>query len=361
MDKSYANLKKIAEKNSEVEFEAEIPVAVIDIHRQKALAEAAANFEMPGFRKGKVSMDVVKQYVDENDLLEKAANAALRDAIPEIVVDEKLDVMGKPDVTLVKIAPKEAMTFKIRFALFPEITLPDYKKIGMEINARVDSTESTDKDVEDAIGRIRLMISNQAAMANPGGENPLPEVNDEFAQRLGAFKNVDELKAELKRQLAQEKEIGVKNAKREEIAKEIVKKSKLKIPELMMDQEVARFKDERDAELEKAGLSLDEYLKQVNKTAEALEKEERQMIEEQIKMSLVLGEIRKKENISAEDKEIRATAINLKMHYPDRDEKSLHRAAEAVIIQEKLFDIFNLKEKEEVKTGSETKETSKAE
>ena len=98
--------------------------------------------------------------------------------------------------------------------------------------------------------------------------------------------------------------------------------------------------EQRDAELERAGLTLEAYLKQVKKTEEELEKEERVLIEDQIKMSLVFAEMRKQENIKPEEKEVQIAIAELKHRYPDRSEASLRESAEATIVQKKVFDLL---------------------
>lgn len=94
-EKLYTNLKKIADKNGEIEFEAEIPVAALDAYIKEELARAAADFSWPGFRKGKVPEQIVREHTNEMAILDAAADEALHDVIPEIAADEKLSVLGR--------------------------------------------------------------------------------------------------------------------------------------------------------------------------------------------------------------------------------------------------------------------------
>ena len=119
--------------------------------------------------------------------------------------------------------------------------------------------------------------------------------------------------------------------------KEIVAHAKIKVPALLVDQELFEFLSDRDEQLKTANLSLEEYLKQVGKTAEQLEKDERKLIEDDLRMSLVVQEIRKVEAITADDRDVHMLIAQLKLRYPDRTESELHRTAEAMIIQNKLF------------------------
>ncbi len=81
-------------------------------------------------------------------------------------------------------------------------------------------------------------------------------------------------------------------------------------------------------------------MKQVKKTEEELEKEERESIEKQIAASLIMGAMRKEEKITADEKDVTANIVALKRRYPDRTDAELWEPAEAIAIQKKLFDIL---------------------
>jgi FKBP-type peptidyl-prolyl cis-trans isomerase (trigger factor) len=343
MEKIYTKLKKLSSKNSDIEFQADIPVDVIEEYVMHSLAEIAEDFALPGFRKGKVPHEKVREHVGEMELLEKAANDALRDAMAEIAEDEQLDVIGKPQVIITKIAPKNPIEFKVRFALAPDVSLPDYKKIGKQIFDRKDPTDVSEGEIDEAIARIQNMFSSVANIGTTEGEKKdaaSAPLTDETVKQFGNFNTVADFRTELKRQLEQEKVLHMKDVRREEMIKEIVKRSKLKVPELLVEQELYEFLQNRDAQFKAAGLSLEEYLKQSDKTAEQLEKEERKLIEDDLTMSLTVQAIRKKENIVADDRDIHSLMARLKLRYPERTEAELHRTAEAMIVQDKLFAIL---------------------
>jgi len=372
--KTYTNLKRNNLKEGEVEFEAQISIEELEKYSAKVLIGISADFELPGFRKGTVPHDMIKQHVNEFRVFEDAANDALRNSIQEIVLDEKLMTIGYPQVTVTKIALNNPVEFKVRFALMPEITLPDYKKIGKEIFERKgegDSEEVSEKEMQEAIERIQKMVvaskanmetasvspeakattgdfSSAKATADEAGK--LPELTDEFVNQLGPFKTVEEFKAEIKRELVEEKKYKIQQVKREEMINEIIKQSKLDIPKSFLDQELQNFTEHRNADLKQAGITLENYLKEIKKTAEEFEKEESAAIEQQIKTQFVLAEIRDKEKLTASDAEIHANEEFLKMRYPDKDHEYLHRMSEALIIQKRLFDML---EGKMIKSASE--------
>ncbi len=369
-EKIYTSLKKLSNKKSEAEFEAQVSPAVLEEYVAAALAEAASDFTMPGFRKGKVPHEVVREHLDEMELLEHAANEALRDAVREIAQDEKLPVLGRPHITLTKLAPKNPLGFRVRYALFPEITLPDYRKIGREIAERKDAFEATDAEIDAAILRIRRMLAPQEAPAGtevlgdavaPGeaagagdaaahavsATSPLPSLTDEDVKKFGPFKSVGEFREELKRELLNEKETESRDAKRKEMVREIVKHARLTVPAMLADEEFENYLAERDERLAEAGLPLEEYLKQMKKTSEELEKDERARLEEELRTSFVMQEVRKREGIEADEKEVQIGIMRLKMSYPKQPEASLRQAAEAIALQEKLFAVLEGTDREQ--------------
>lgn len=333
METSYTKLKKLSEKNGDIEFQAEIPVELLEEYSLAALAELAQDFSLPGFRKGKVPQEKVREHIGEMELLENTANEVLRQAMMQIAENETLNVVGRPQVIITKIAPKNPLEFKVRYALFPHVGLPDYKKIGKTIFDRKDPTDVTEKEIDEALERIQKMV---APVANNEATPALP-LTDETVKQFGNFNTIADFRAELKRQLEQEKVLHMKDGRREEMIKEIVKQAKIKVPQLLVDQELYEFLGDRDEQLKTAGLSLEEYLKQIGKSAEQLEKDERALIEEDLRMSLVVQSIRKKENITADDRDIHILITQLKLRYPERTEQELHRTAEAMIVQNKLF------------------------
>jgi trigger factor len=194
------------------------------------------------------------------------------------------------------------------------------------------------EEIEDAVKHIREMF--RTGGAGKEGDAALPELTDDFVKQFGPYKNTDEFKAELKRNITEGKEREEKEKRREAMVQAIVAKTKIKIPKLLVDQELATFFDNRDTELKKAGISLEEYLKQVKKTEEELEKEEREAIEKQVAASLVMGAMRKEEKIAADEKDITANIAALKRRYPERTDAELWEPAEAIAMQKKLFDIL---------------------
>ncbi len=142
------NVKSKKLPNSEVEIEVSLPAEELEKGRKTAIKELSENMELDGFRKGHVPENVVLERAGEDLLLERAADVALRNHFQAIIMQEKFDTLGHPQVSVTKLALGNPFEFKAKFAVMPEFELPDYKKIAASIKQQASSKK---EEVEAAI------------------------------------------------------------------------------------------------------------------------------------------------------------------------------------------------------------------
>jgi trigger factor len=137
-------------------------------------------------------------------------------------------------------------------------------------------------------------------------EVALPELNDEFATKAGPFKTVEELKADIKRELTAQKEREAKEAMKDDLVKQLVEVSKVPVPEILRKDQAESIERDMTQNLMYQGLSLDQYLE--NKGFESKEKwietEVKDAAEKRVQAGLVLAELSKAEKIEATNKEL---------------------------------------------------------
>ncbi len=331
---SYANLKRLSDKNNEIAFRAEVPLGTVQEHEKHELQYLGKDFSLPGFRKGKVPEAMLREHISPAHLLEKTAESAVRAAIQGIAETEKIETIGTPTVNIEVLESNKPIVFTVRFALQPRVDLPDYKAIGKEIFSRKNDVQVTEKEIDDSLLELRQMAMQLS------GEKELPELNDTFAEKFGGVKTFAALKDELKKELIRNKENNLRGAQRDEAIKAITQKSKLTVPEILVEQELAHLLEHRNAEFERLGMTIEAYLKETKKTEKDLAKEDREAIEERIRASFVLRKIQETENITANNHEIDEGVTALKRRYPNENPRNLYRSAETAIIQEKIFALF---------------------
>ena len=340
-------IKKL--ENSEVEITGEIPAEEFEAHRKKAIKDLGANMTVPGFRKGHIPEATLIQRIGEETILQEMADHALRKAYPAIIEEHKVDAIGRPEVTITKIAPKNPLGFKIKVAVMPTVELGDYKAIAKAGMEKKEVVEVSDKELEDTILQIRKMRAQKPAIAAEEGkdgdkekkeekEEDLPEFNDEFVQGLGGdIKTVAEFKEKLKENIAQEKMMKLTEKRRVEMLDEIIKGATITLPPVVvegeLDRMVAQFKDR----IAQSGGAFDEYLKHVKKTEEEIRKEWRPDAEKKAKIQLVLNNIAIKENIKANKEKLDVEVARLLEEYKDADPARARVYVETVLTNEAVF------------------------
>jgi len=137
-------------------------------------------------------------------------------------------------------------------------------------------------------------------------EPALPEINDEFAKQAGPFKNVAELKDDIKRELSLQKEKETGEKFKDALLSELIEKSKVPVPEILIADQMRSIERDFEQNLAYQGLTIDSYLSQ-NDFSDAddwREKEVRPTALRRVKAGLVLAELTNVENISATEEEI---------------------------------------------------------
>lgn len=135
-------------------------------------------------------------------------------------------------------------------------------------------------------------------------ERELPKIDDEFAKSLGEFEKLEALKENIKNGLVKEKEMKAKEEKRAKLIDKLVEKTEVEIPELLIKEELHKMTHELEAQVQQMGMQLDQYLEQMKKTREDLEKDWKPQAEKRIKAALALEKLVKDLEISIEAEKI---------------------------------------------------------
>lgn len=330
---------------SEVEIEGELESEAFEAYFAPALKKIGANFELDGFRKGKIPENVLLSKVPEISILEEMAQMAIGEHYPKIVENEKIDAISRPEIFITKLARKNPLGFKIKTAVLPEIKLPNYKNIAKEILSNITDTEKnievSDEDLENTIMDIRKSRTHKKHVTEGEKEDEtkeeMPEFNDEFVKALGPFENVEDFKNKLKVNIKLEKENALKEKTRLKIIEKIIEDSTLEVPEILTEVEIDKILYRMESDITAMGLKFEDYLKQLNKTKEDLKKEFRTDGEKKAKFSLILNEISKAEKIVADAEQIEKEVTAILEHYKDADPERARMHAENVLTNEKIF------------------------
>lgn len=351
---SGAKFKIVSTKNlpdSEVEIEVEIDAEIINAHRGKAIAKIQKEVNMPGFRPGHVPEAMLVKQVGDLFIYNEMADLAINDAFPEIMTEAKTNFITMPHIQITKIADKSPIMFKIIGPIIPEIKLPNYKKIAEKVNGeKTESTEATEKELEETIEEIRKNYAQRNHIHAQGEEHKadekldLPEVNEEWVKKLGAFATVEEFRNKVKEGIQKEKEFKAKDKKRMAIIEKILEDTKTSLPKILIEGELSKMMAQFQDDITRAGLKMDDYLKHIKKNVEDLKKEWTPDAEKRAKVQLIITKIALDEKIEADPELVKKEVENLLKIYKDAKEDRTKAYVEMMLTNEKVFEwLENLK------------------
>lgn len=361
-----ATIKKL--ENSEIEITGSLSAEKFASYKSKALKTINDNFELAGFRKGHIPEEVLVQKVGEMAILEEMAETALRELYPKFIIDNKIEAIGRPDISITKIAKDNPLEFKIKTAVMPEVGDTNYKNAAKAVWKELEneSLEASDKEVDDVIMEVRKARAKKSSEPTETSkevfasehkcegdkctdhhndkkneEAPLPELNDEFVKTIGNFTGVEDFKKKIKENIKLEKEHARKEKARTQILDKIIEKVKFVIPEALLKGEVNQILHELRGKIEQLGLDFNEYLKQTKKTEEDVKKEAKEPAEKRVKYKLILKAIAKEENVQVEEDEVMKEVENLTKYYEGVDVPTAKAYVEDTLINEKVFELLD--------------------
>ncbi|MEK7213837.1 MAG: trigger factor [Patescibacteria group bacterium] len=303
-------------EKSKVEIIGSIPADYFNFFRKQALQNINDEISLDGFRKGKVPENILISKVGEMSILEEMAELALSKAYPEIIANEKIDAIGKPEIHITKIASGNPLEFKIITAVIPKMNLGDYKKATKEIMLKPEEKfEVTNKEVEDAIERIKKSHTDHA-----GHDHESPES-----------------KEEIKKILLENKKYQAIEKRRIEMGDKLLGLSSAEIPEVLIESEARRIESQFTEDIRRMGVSVEDYLKHAKKTLEDLRQDWRPYALKKAKLQLILNEVAQINKIVVDKKKIEEEVVHILTHYKDASQESAYIYAETILMNEEVF------------------------
>lgn len=142
-----------------------------------------------------------------------------------------------------------------------------------------------------------------------------PALDDELAKKCGPFKNIDELKADIKKNLEVQNNAKAEEKFKDDLVNKLVEKSTVSAPEIMIKDQLNAIKRDIEANASRQGLHFEDYLKQTGQTEEDWEKMARDIAEKRVKASLCLQILARDEKIEVEDDLVDAKINELREVY----------------------------------------------
>lgn len=229
-----------------------IPFEKIQKAREKAALELGKEIEVPGFRKGKAPIDKVISQASPQTLLEKTLLQILPELFATAVSKNKLKPAIYPKFELIKSDEGENWEVRAQTCELPEIELGEYKK-----------------SLKGALSSKKIWTPDK------GSEKKDTEPTNE--------------------------------EKEQQVIKTLLDTIKVKVPKIIIDEDVNQKLSQLLARLEKLGLTLESYLSSIGKNPETLREDYEKQAQEVAKLDLILARIADQEKITIKKEKVDET------------------------------------------------------
>jgi trigger factor len=129
-------------------------------------------------------------------------------------------------------------------------------------------------------------------------------LDDDFAQMVGDFDTLQQLKDKLAEEIRQRKQRAADGRLADKALKQLAASAKVEWPKELEEKEIDQVMARQERELRRSGLSMDTYMSIQKKTREEVREEVRPKTREQLRESLVLSKLVELENLSIAGHEV---------------------------------------------------------
>jgi trigger factor len=176
-------------------------------------------------------------------------------------------------------------------------------------------------------------------------EREIPKIDNAFAQSLGNFTDLSALRSNLKKNMEHENKHKQAEKIRSDYVEALADDLEVELPDILVESEAEKMIEEFAGQIKAMGMDLENYLTQLKKTREDLQKDWQPQAEKRVKAALALKEAVAAEEIKADTKEIEEEANKTLQYYKNVkgaekniDIKRLYNYTKGVLENDKLFE-----------------------
>ncbi|MGO5065184.1 MULTISPECIES: trigger factor [unclassified Clostridium] len=136
---------------------------------KKSFKKNAKRFNVPGFRKGKAPLNIIKKYYGEGVLFEDAINFCCEDTYPKAIEENNIKPVDFPQIDVVQIGEGKDFIYTAEVTTVPEVKLGDYKgvevkKVSYEVED--EAIENELKSMQEKNARVSLKEEGEIEKGN---------------------------------------------------------------------------------------------------------------------------------------------------------------------------------------------------
>jgi len=265
------------DEDGTIQLTVNLPWELVKKTKESVIEEHVEQSEMPGFRKGKAPRALVEENLNQDHLREDVLKKLLPEAYVGALKEHKIEPVLSPKIHVEKLEEGKDWAFTAFTAEAPVVTLGKYKDAVSKITAK-----------------LKIVV--------PGKE-----------QAQASF---------------------------EDISKALLESIEIKIPKIIIEQEVDRLLSQTLDEVKRLGLTLDQYLASTGRNIEQLKIEYQKKAETDIKLEFVLQKVAETEGIKVEDKEVEEAIAQAKTDEERQNLTNNRYLLAGIIRQQKTLDFL---------------------
>ena len=143
--------------DTRVKITVEVPFEELKSELDQAYDALAQQIQIPGFRKGKAPRQLIDARFGRGPVLEQVVNDMLPSRYGQAIEENDIKAIGQPDVEVTKIEDNEVVEFTAEVDVRPEITLPDFSAINVEVPAVTVDDAAVDEELESLRARFSTL------------------------------------------------------------------------------------------------------------------------------------------------------------------------------------------------------------
>ncbi|WP_035009249.1 trigger factor [Corynebacterium jeikeium] len=132
----------------------EVPFEELKPEFDKAYATLAQQVNMPGFRKGKVPAKILEARLGRGVVLDQVINEMLPSRYSQAVEENDVKALGQPEIEIAELEDGKHVTFTAEVDVRPEIEVPDFSAISVEVAPLKADDEAIDAELKNLQARF---------------------------------------------------------------------------------------------------------------------------------------------------------------------------------------------------------------
>ena len=140
--------------DTRVKLTVNVPFDELGTEIDQAYKAIAQQVTIPGFRRGKAPRQLIDARFGRGPLLEQVVNDMLPSRYEQAIEEHELTPLGQPQIDITKIEDNDVVEFTAEVDVRPEITVPDFSAISVNVEALSVDDDAVDAELDNLRARF---------------------------------------------------------------------------------------------------------------------------------------------------------------------------------------------------------------